>query len=152
MLVVAIVAGVVGLNVIVLVTVFTIVGRVTRARIARDRAPLESEGIVLASGPCRGAVHLRNYVGPRQRAGRAVSLVRRELVLTKSQLATLGGSIAQKVPRAELGRYTVSADGKRLVLATDEPPNATGHVELKLEVADPTAWVAALVDAGARRG
>jgi hypothetical protein len=132
----------------VLGTVFGILGSVAKKRVAAELARLQQEGVVLDSGPVSGRVAYRDYSAPGFYAGWSARATRRQLVLTRERLAILGmGSI--HVPRSELHRYAASIDDGILLLATDAPIGASGHMELRLRVPDVEAWVRELRAAGA---
>lgn len=129
--------------------IFTLVGRAVRRRTAAEMAVLESEGIERDSGFVAGTVRYRDFRAPGVYTGVGISTTQRRLVLTSRQLAILGGKTRFHIPRAELGRYQVGVLESRLQIVTDAPHGATGHVDLRLAVADPERWVAWLRAAGA---
>jgi hypothetical protein len=125
--------------------------RATSRRVAEERAMLVAETIVLDSGWVDCSLDLRNYRDARRRVRVGVRVARCQLVLTEQRLAILGLHIPG-VPLAELHRYAAASTGRRLQLVTDRPMEADGHVDLRVAVAAPDAWLSKLVDAGARRG
>lgn len=131
-----------------LALVFTLVGRAIRRRVAAEMAALEREGIERDSGFVVGTARYRDFRAPGVYTGAGISTTRRRLVLTASQLAILGGKTWFHIPRAELGRYQVGALDGRLQIVTDQPHGATGHLDLRLAVAEPERWVAMLRAAG----
>jgi hypothetical protein len=138
---------------VVLAIVFSLVRRAIQTSTAKARAALEPEGIVMETPPVGGSVRYRNYRGlgrggQKLAASRAIAALRVAVVLTKQQLALVGFR-SVRIPRAELGRFSVRAAEGRLVLATDQPLDGTGHMEFRLRVPDPDVWVRALVEAGA---
>jgi len=142
--------GVVLLVSIVLTIVLTAVGRVMRRRMIEQRAALESEGIELDGGIVPGTIRYRNFRAPGFYWGTGIQMTRRHVVLTKSHLAILGGKVRFHIPRPDLGRYTVGTVDHRLQIVSDDPHGATGHVDLRLAVAEPEKWLAALRDAGCK--
>jgi hypothetical protein len=143
----------IGIAVVIAVTTVNIVMsvRAMNRGLAAERAALAAETIVLDSGWVDCSLHLRNYRDAHHRTGVTVRVARCQLVLTHLRLAVLGMPLPA-VPLAELHRYAVASTGRRLQLVTDEPLQADGHVDLRVAVAAPDAWLAKLVDAGARRG
>ena len=146
------IAGSVTLFVFTILTiVFTIVGRVQRANLADARRMLDPEGIRLETGLVGATVRYRDFRVPGRRYwGAAIIKTRRHLVLTDRQLAILGGRPVFFTPRGELHRWQVGLDGARLHLVCDDPPGATGHVDLRISVHDAAQWVTTLRDAGCR--
>lgn len=132
----------------ILTIVFTIVGRVQRANVADARQMLDAEGIRLDTGPVGATVRYRDFRAPGRYEGAAIMKTRRHLVLTDKQLAILGGRPVFFTPRGELRRWQVGLDGARLRLVSDDPPGATGHVDLRLAVHDAERWVTTLREAG----
>jgi hypothetical protein len=106
---------------------------------------LEGEGIVKTSGIVRGSVRKRDYRRPGEYVGAGISSWRGTVVLSKQHLAI----DAVLIPVAELRRYQARVVDDRLSIASDEPLNATGHIEFRVAVTDAPAWVQALRDAGA---
>jgi hypothetical protein len=135
---------------LILGLVFGIVGSLMRKRLAAQVIVLRQEGIERDSGIVRGSVRMRDFVMPGLRAASRWATVSKQLVLTRRSFVILGGipSLAP-IPRTELQRYGVKSDGGSLVISTDNPVHASGHMELKLRVQDADAWVKALRDAGA---
>jgi type II secretory pathway pseudopilin PulG len=138
----------------VLVLVGTILTLV-RATIARERQAmaaalhrLEAEGIRLDAGPVRTTVRFRDFRAPGRYYGVAIVKTRRHVVLTDQQLAILGGRPMFHTPVGELRRWQVGLDGARLRLVSDDPPGATGHVDLRVSVPDAPRWLTTLRDAG----
>jgi hypothetical protein len=131
---------------------FAALSPLVRRKRAALRHALVSEGIVRESGLCTGGLRYRDYRAPGFRAGSARSLVRRELILTRASLGILGGVALQTIPSAELHRYAVSNEKGVLLLVTDNPVGATGHMELRLRVPDPDGWVQTLRELGATSG
>lgn len=141
-----------GLMVIVaipLVIVRGAIGGRRREQLARTIAQLESAGIVRRSEIVGGSVRYRHYRAPGVYRGAGISATRAGLVLTREELVVVGGH-AQRIPVAALGKYVVTVQDGKLVLATDDPPGATGHVALHLRLPDAEAWAKDLRQAGAR--
>lgn len=132
----------------ILLVVFSIVGRGLRARAERDRAELEREGIVLDGGMRNAVVRYEGYSEPGLYATLSVHTAAKRLVLTRETLAILG-SRPKRIPRAELHRYSVTTKDGKLVVCSDNPVGASGHVEMRIAVDDPAAWTRALLEAGA---
>ena len=132
----------------VLAFILTLVGRAARRRHEAEMEALAADGIDLDSGFVGGTARFRDFRAPGVYTGVGISTTRRRLVLTATQLAILGGKTRFHIPRAELGRYQVSVRDGRLQIVTDSPHGATGHVDLRLAVADPERWVARLRAAG----
>jgi hypothetical protein len=143
-----IVAGVVLLAAIVLAVVFGIRGAI-RKRFARLRAELEAEGIVLDSGRCDTTLRFREFRRPGFYRGVGMRSGPGQTVLTKLHLVFVGDPQLPPVPYAELGRFTAEASDGALLLRSDRPMNATGHIEIRIAVDDVDAWVRALHSAGA---
>ena len=141
-----------GLMVIVaipLVIVRGAIGGRRREQLARTIAQLEPAGIVRKSELVGGSVRYRNYRAPGVYRGIAIIGTRAALVLTREELVVVGGH-AQRIPVATLGKYVATVQDGKLVLATDEPTGATGHVALHLRLPDAEAWAKDLRQAGAR--
>ena len=143
----AIAAGVLVLVGAIVSFVFAMV-RAERAKVATLRHKLEAEGIRLDAGAVDVTIRMRNFRAPGMYEGRGIQGTRRHLVLTDQQLAILGGRPAFFTPRSELKRWKVGLDGERLHLVSDDPPGATGHVDLRISVPDALQWVTTLREAG----
>jgi hypothetical protein len=135
---------------LILGVVFTLVARAVRRRVAHYRADAEAEGILRDSGPCHTTIRYRDYRGPGFRASAAIAAGRRQLLLTRAGFHILGFR-RHVVPCAELRRYAVSVDGGALVVSTDAPIDATGHVSYRVKLDDADGWMRALRDAGAAK-
>lgn len=122
--------------------------RAERARVAAMRHQLDAEGIQLDAGAVDVTIRVRNFRAPGLYVGRGYEGTRRHLVLTDQQLAILGGRPAFFTPRNELKRWKVGLDGERLHLVSDDPPGATGHVDLRISVSDAQQWLTTLREAG----
>ncbi len=136
--------GVILLNAVIFTLVFTLI----KKGLERQRRELEIEGVVLDSGPVWITRRLRGYSGHGMYAGYSVKKGRSHLVLTRTHLVALGFRGA-RFERSELHRFKVSVDDGALRLHTENPPGATGSMELRVPVADAFAWVRALKEAGA---
>jgi hypothetical protein len=139
-----IVGGVLALLGIVFGSLFFVV----RSSMARHRREVEAEGVLLDSGPGWITTRLHDYRAPGRYAGSRVAKNPGQLVLTRQSLFVLGLG-KQRIERAELGRFTVAVDQGALRLRTENPPGATGTVEMRVAVLDAEAWVKALREAGA---
>lgn len=106
-------------------------------------AALEPEGIEMQSPFVGGSVRYRDYRAPGRYHMASIRALRAALVLTRSHLVIFTAR-EQRIPRAELAQWSPTVQDGKLVLATDSPPGATGHMALHLRVADPEAWVTAL--------
>jgi hypothetical protein len=119
---------------------------------ARRRAALEAEGIVLDTGPQRITVRLENFHGGGVSHHKSTESMRAALVLTgKRFVLTPSGRAYYDVPREMLGRYTVGAADGELQIHSDNPAHATGSIDYRVKLSDASAWVDALVAAGAKR-
>jgi hypothetical protein len=136
----------------ILGVVFTLAARSIARRTAEERAQLGHEGIVLDGGAVWLTIRYRGFRSDYLSIGVGIRKSRAVVVLTRERLALLPTSRHYfSIPRADLGRFTVGvADDGALRLATDEPPNASGHIEYQLAVDEAPAWIAALREAGAR--
>jgi hypothetical protein len=143
------VAGGIALAVIAYVVVLVAgISWLLRRNIARRRAGLEVEGVVRDSGVCGATTRYRRYRGRRIYSGGGFRRSPAQLVLTRSHLHLLGVRGAEPVPLADLRRYRAAVEDGRLVMTTEEPVSATGRLEVRAAVPDPTAWLAALRAAG----
>jgi len=132
---------------------FLVFGAVKRAT-ERNAAELAAEGIVLDSGQVPMTFTFRGFRGPMVAIGVGSRSGPGRVVLTRQRMAFVpmgqnrfGFAI---VPYDLMNRFEVWVEGGKLHLHSDHPPNATGTVDMALSVADPGAWVKALVGAGAR--
>jgi hypothetical protein len=132
-------------------TVLWIVFSLVRKAIARAAAALGPEGIELDSGPITVTTRYRKFRAPRIYSSGGVHRGPSWVVLTKRRLHILKRpQFYGIIERESLGRFSVGVEKGRLRLSSDDPPGATGHIEWKIPVADPAAWVSALRAAGAR--
>jgi hypothetical protein len=109
---------------------------------ARAVARLEPEGIVRRSGRVRIYLKLRNFVSAHMRSG-ATSIRTGELVLTgKGLVLVMPYPIRLGAPPWTALKAQV-IDGK-VHLETEQPPEATGKVEVTVHAPEPEAWISAL--------
>lgn len=105
-------------------------------------AKLEAEGIVRRSGRVRIKLRLKKYVSATMRSG-AYSIRTGELVLTGKGLSL----VMPYVIRLGVAPWTALKaelkDGK-VYLHTEQPPEATGSVEVTVDAPEPEAWISAL--------
>jgi hypothetical protein len=150
LLVAAIVVGTLVLVGGILLLVFTAV----RKAIEREAAALASEGIVLDSGPSTLNATFADFRGPSVYIGVGSRRGPARVVLTKRRFTFVPSGQNRfgfaRMDYAELARFTVGVSDGKLHLHSDQPPNASGTVDLLLSVADPASWVRALTEAGAR--
>lgn len=151
---VALVVGIVVLALVLNGVLLWFILRTIKNAIARQAEELAKEGIVKDSGSVKVTEHLRDFRAPGMRVSVGARSGLGRLILTKERLALLplnrrhGLSI---LSRADLSRFTAAARDGKLHLHTDNPPNATGSIEVVVSVPDADAWVSALADAGAKR-
>jgi hypothetical protein len=135
---------------LILGIVFGIIGSAMRKRREAALHVLRQEGIERDSGVVRATVRYRDFAMAGMYSGARVAIVRRQLVLTRANFVILGGIPSlPSIPRNELRRYEVKSDEGSLIISTDNPVQASGHMQLKLKVPDVDAWVKALREAGA---
>lgn len=144
----AIAGGLALLVVVFTIGLFAVINWGFRWSIARRRAALEGEGVERDSGACRVSARYRRFRSAGYYARAALRVNPGQLVLTGAHLHILGVRGVAPIPRAELGRYRAGVDRGRLLLATDEPVDATGRLELRFKLDDAASWVVALDDAG----
>lgn len=121
-----------------------------RSAQARRVAALREEGVVLDSGRVRVETRFHGFRG----AGLAVGVGLRRgagvMVLTRRRLVITGHRYGD-FRREVLGRFEVGLDeAGRVHLHSDQPPNASGTIDFHVAAPEAGAWVAALVEAGAR--
>lgn len=148
-LVVGIVAGSLIVMASALVVVRVIVTSVRRKQMAKLLASFEPGSVVRTSAVVGGSVRYRNYRARGVYRGLGIQATRAGLVLTSSELVVVGGH-SQRIAVHDLGKYVATTKDGKLVLATDHPPGATGHLELHLRLPDADEWANALRQAGAR--
>jgi hypothetical protein len=152
--IVGLVVGILVVVAVVLLGTLSVVFSTLKKKLAADHAALEHEGIEKESDDARGSLRYRDFRAPGFYASRSFSGVSGRLILTRATFSFHSvGSRMRHVPRGELGRYavTTNADG-HLVISTDQPHNASGHMELHLRLPDAEAWAQALRAAGATGG
>jgi hypothetical protein len=130
-----------------------IVGGLRRAT-ARQMAVLQGEGIVLDSGRVHVKLKFQGFRGPGVAIGIGVNAGPGRVVLTQRRFTFVpSGQNRYGIAAFErdmLSRFDVGVDEGKLHLHTDNPPNASGTVDMFLSVAEPARWVDALTSAGAR--
>lgn len=140
-----------GTPILVAVILFLVFRSVNQAA-ARERAALVSEGIVLDSGMTWIAVRFRNFRMPRFYRGVGYTRAWSSVLLTRERLVFTTGLRAGyfRFLRKDLGLFSVSVteDGA-LRIHSDHPPGATGAIDFRVKVSDPSSWVKALCEAGA---
>jgi hypothetical protein len=132
----------------ILLFVFTLV----RGMIARQRAALVQEGIVLDSGPQWITIRYAGYSAPGIYRGGGFHKMKASLILTQQRLALLPSRRSYgRIPRNGLGHFTVGAtpDGT-LQIHSDNPPGASGSIDYSVNLPDAETWVKTLTDLGAR--
>ena len=145
--VLSLVFGILIFVVALLYSIFAMVRRVG----AKQRASLESEGIVMDAGSVHVAIHFAGYSAPGIHVGVGVHKGPLVVVLTERRLAFLPSRRAyMRIDRADLARFTASVEDGVLRLHSDSPPNASGMIDFRVSVSDPDAWMRALVEAGAK--
>jgi hypothetical protein len=129
---------------------YFIFGAVRRAG-DREVAALQSEGIVLDSGPVHIRFGFRGFRGPMVAIGVGVRAGPGRLVLTRQRLTFVPSGRNRfgfaRMDREGLRRFQVGIQDGKLHLHSDEPPNATGTVDVLVSVANPAQWVDALTEA-----
>jgi hypothetical protein len=135
--------------------VFVILSAVRR-QTARALAILHGEGIILDSGRVHLKLSFRGFRGPRVAIGIGVNAGPGRVVLTQRRFAFVPWGQNRygftTTDRELLNRFTVGVDEGRLHLHSDNPPNASGTVDIFVSVTNPAEWVAALTAAGALPG
>lgn len=112
-------------------------------------ASLEAEGILRRSGRVRIRLALRHYVGPQVRRGGGFSIRTGELILTGKGLV-LVAPYALRLGAPPWNALTAEVREGKVYLQTDQPPDATGAVEVTVNAPEPEAWVAAVSRSSAR--
>ncbi len=126
--------------------VFYLIARVQK-RLAEDL--ILREGLVLRSGRTWISMALDNYRSEARYSSWRRSRNRGEVLLTNQALVVLH-VVGFRFSDVDIASLQVAAEGTTLLLKTDNPPAASGRVELRFRVNDPSAWVAALGARGAR--
>ncbi|MDP1829368.1 MAG: hypothetical protein Q8L48_39245 [Archangium sp.] len=106
-------------------------------------AKLEPEGIVRRSGLVRTHLKLRGYSGKEVTHSSATSIRKAELVLTKKGLVLLM-PFTIRVGAPPWNALTVEVLEGKLHLVTEQPPEATGQVEITAHLPDADGWLASL--------
>ncbi|MGD0524546.1 MAG: hypothetical protein ABSE49_05365 [Polyangiaceae bacterium] len=134
--------------------VFLIVSAVRR-QTARAMAVLHGEGIILDSGRVHLKLSFRGFRGPRVAIGIGMNAGPGRVVLTQRRFTFVPWGQNRygftTTDRELLHRFAVGVDEGRLHLHSDNPPNASGTVDIFVSVANPAEWVEALTAAGAVR-
>jgi hypothetical protein len=133
----------------ILAIVFTIVRAAQAKRIAVFLAELAPEGIVRDSGMRSATIRYRNYRRPGYAASANIHNAGRQLIMTSKSFAILSFR-NERCALTDVGRYEVAAEGNVLRLTTDNPVDATGHMDIRVRLDDATEWARALRDAGAK--
>jgi hypothetical protein len=136
---------------LLLLVIFSLVFTLVRRALVRQRLALEAEGVVLDTGPQWMTLRLQGYRRPGLYAGIMVKKVRGHLVLTKTHLTAVGLRW-MRFEISQLQRFKVSVGEGGLRLHTDQPPEATGTLDLRVQIPDAEAWLKALKEVGAVEG
>jgi len=132
--------------------VFLIVSAVRR-QTARNLAVLHGEGIILDSGRVHLKFAFRGFRGPQVAIGVGVNAGPGRVVLTQRRFAFVPWGQNRygftTTDRELLHRFQVGIDEGRLHLHSDNPPNASGTVDIYVSVPNAAEWVQALTAAGA---
>lgn len=125
-----------------------------RRSAARALVRLQEEGIVLDSGPIHMKATFRGFRGPRVAIGAGMRAGPTRIVLTQRGLRFVPMGQNRfgfaSTDRDLIGRFEVGAKDGKLHLHSDNPPNASGTVDILLSVSNPAEWVDALMQAGAQ--
>jgi hypothetical protein len=137
----------------ILAVVFLLVGGRIRRQMAEGRLRATQEGLILDSGPVWMTVRYRGFRSDSIFVGVGIRKTRITALLTRERLAFLPRSRHYfTIARADLGRFKVGvAEDGALRIHTEDPPGASGSIDYRLPVADASAWVATLAEAGAQR-
>ena len=131
-----------------------IVFSAVRKAAERQRAMLDGEGVVKDSGSVHVTTRLQGWRSPGLYVGAGIQAGPGRLVLTRARLVILPmsrrRSIFSNVTREVLGHYRVGVRDGRLNIHAENPPGASGSVDVLFSVSDPEAWVAVLREAGAQ--
>lgn len=134
-------------------TVLTIVFSLVRRAVDRAAAALANEGVVLDSGPLTLTTRYRSFRSAAIYSSSSIQRVPGRIVLTNQRLHLLRRPQRYGVfERSELPKLSVDVFEGMLRIHSDDPPNASGHVDFRAPVTDPQAWLKALVEAGAKPG
>jgi hypothetical protein len=141
------IVGAFALVTLILVLVFSAV----RKAIDGAAESLAPEGVELDSGRLNVTMRMRDFRTPTFYSGGGIKVVPGRVVLTKQRLHIL--TRPQRygiIERADLGAFTVGILDGRLHLQATDPRGATGSIDYRIPVRDPSVWVAALTGAGAK--
>lgn len=140
----------IGIPLFVALILFIVFTSVRRA-IARQREAIASEGVVLDSGPQWITIHLKGFRAPGRAVGVGVEKARMSMILTKKALHFVPNRWRfLHFERSGLDHFVVDIEGGALHMHSDDPPNASGTIDIKLPVSNASEWVAALTEAGAK--
>lgn len=143
-----IIIGALLLIAIILGAVFGVLRYVFLKRWAREREELAGEGVVLDSGLRNTTIRFKGYREPGFYSALGIRAGKISLLLTRETLAIFGFR-SKRIPRGELHRYSVACADGRLILSSDNPVGATGHIEFRVSLDNPQEWADALRAAGA---
>jgi hypothetical protein len=133
----------------VLAIVIGVVRGARRKTFAQLRAQIDQDVVVRESPFVGGSIRYRDYRAPGMYTGAGIRAMRAALVLTRKELVIFRARTL-RIPYADLAKYSASTLDGKLVLATDQPPGATGHIAYHFRVSDADEWVTALRGAGAQ--
>jgi hypothetical protein len=133
---------------LLLVVIFALVARVTRAMAEK----IAAEGVIHRSGPCFVTLRLRNYRSPVRYSSGAISKNRGELLLVRSGLVALCGIRVHRFAMEDLPHARVWNEAGRLHFVTEKPTGATGKVDIRSRLPDADEWVRLLCEHGAQPG
>ncbi len=139
------VGGFIGLMVVIFLTVFGAI----RRQIAAEAAGLKDKE--LDSGMTKMTTRYGSFRSEQMmRGGLRRNYV--QAVLTATHLHLIERPQRYGIfKRADLAKFSVGTLDGILHLRSTEPPDATGTIDYRIDVADPERWVNALSDAGAQR-
>lgn len=106
-------------------------------------AKLEQEGVLRRSGPVKVHLSLRGYSGREVTHSSATSTRSAELVLTRKGLVLLM-PFTIRLGAPPWNALTASVREGKLHLLTEQPPEATGKVEVTAHLLDADTWIASL--------
>lgn len=140
----------VGIPLFVALILFIAFTSVRRA-IARQREVIAAEGVELDSGPQWITIHLKGFRAPGRAVGVGVEKARMSMILTKKALHFVPNRWRfLHFERSALDHFVVSARDGAVEMHSDDPPNASGTIDIKLPASNAVEWVAALKEAGAK--
>jgi hypothetical protein len=141
----------VGIPLFVAAILLLVFGTIRRT-IARQRAALEHEGIVLDSGIVWVTIRYSGFRAQGFARGVGLDKTRGSLILSRQRLVLVPSRWQfHSIDRSDFRRFTVGiAEDGTLHLHSDDPPNATGSIDFRVPVTDAGEWVRTLTAAGAR--